>query len=168
MVKTKNMQQVNRCCVCGSLLWGHSVCPNCNSPVGSIFCHICGTPLINDNGKTIYGEGTSKFGTLVTQANSSDINMAIDLGLLSGTRWAPCNVGATKPQERGDSFAWGEIEKKEKYTWKTHAHCDSHDLRLCDNMVWLHHVGFKIRCSSHELGWDAANAYPCTIYGVNR
>ena len=60
--------------------------------------------------------------------------MAIDLGLPSGTRWAPCNVGATMPHERGDFFAWGEIEKKEKYTWKTYAHCDSGNLHLCHNI----------------------------------
>ena len=96
-------------------------CPRCNETYheeGARFCHICGTPLINDNGKTVYGEGSSKFGTLVTQANSSDINMAIDLGLPSGTRWAPCNVGATMPHERGDFFAWGEIEKRKNILGK--------------------------------------------------
>ncbi|MBQ4484921.1 MAG: hypothetical protein II934_08000 [Prevotella sp.] len=34
---------------------------------------------------------------------------AIDLGLPSGTLWASCNVGATKPEEYGDYFAWGEV-----------------------------------------------------------
>ena len=33
---------------------------------------------------------------------------AIDLGLPSGTKWACCNVGATKPEEYGLYFAWGE------------------------------------------------------------
>lgn len=32
----------------------------------------------------------------------------IDLGLPSGTLWATCNVGASKPEEYGDYFAWGE------------------------------------------------------------
>lgn len=34
----------------------------------------------------------------------------VDLGLPSGTKWATCNVGASKPEEYGDIFAWGETE----------------------------------------------------------
>lgn len=112
-------------------------CPRCNEKDHediARYCHICGTPLINDNSKTVFGEGTSKFVPLIKQANSSDINMAIDLGLPSGTRWAPCNVGATMPHERGDFFAWGEIEKKEKYTWNTYSHCEKGNHRLCHNI----------------------------------
>ena len=33
---------------------------------------------------------------------------AVDLGL--GVKWASFNVGATKPEEYGDYFAWGETE----------------------------------------------------------
>ena len=40
----------------------------------------------------------------------------IDLGLPSGTKWACCNVGASKPEEYGDYFAWGEIKPKSSYT----------------------------------------------------
>ena len=31
----------------------------------------------------------------------------IDLGLPSGTKWACCNVGASKPEDYGGYFAWG-------------------------------------------------------------
>lgn len=34
----------------------------------------------------------------------------VDLGLPSGLKWATCNVGANKPEEYGDYFAWGETE----------------------------------------------------------
>ena len=46
----------------------------------------------------------------------------VDLGLPSGTLWAACNVGASKPEEYGDYFAWGETEQKETYStlWKNH------------------------------------------------
>ena len=30
----------------------------------------------------------------------------VDLGLPSGTKWATCNVGASKPEEYGDYYAW--------------------------------------------------------------
>lgn len=34
----------------------------------------------------------------------------VDLGLLSGTLWATCNVGASNPHETGLFFAWGDTE----------------------------------------------------------
>ena len=40
----------------------------------------------------------------------------VDLGLPSGVKWATFNVGATKPEEYGGYYAWGEIEEKESYT----------------------------------------------------
>ena len=42
---------------------------------------------------------------------------AVDLGLPSGIKWASFNVGATKPEEYGDYFAWGEIAPKDSYSW---------------------------------------------------
>jgi hypothetical protein len=40
----------------------------------------------------------------------------IDLGLPSGTKWACCNVGASKPEDFGGYYAWGETEEKSSYT----------------------------------------------------
>ena len=40
---------------------------------------------------------------------------AIDLGLPSSTKWASCNVGATKPEEFGDYYDWGETKEKIDY-----------------------------------------------------
>ena len=40
----------------------------------------------------------------------------VDLGLPSGLKWATCNVGANKPEEHGDYYAWGEITTKSKYS----------------------------------------------------
>ena len=34
----------------------------------------------------------------------------VDLGLPSGTLWATCNVGATKPEEYGFYFQWGDTQ----------------------------------------------------------
>jgi len=36
--------------------------------------------------------------------------MAVDLGLPSGILWASCNVGADKPEDYGDYYAWGDVE----------------------------------------------------------
>ena len=48
---------------------------------------------------------------------------AIDLGLPSGLKWASFNLGATKPEEYGDYFAWGETEPKDTYSWSTYKWC---------------------------------------------
>lgn len=40
---------------------------------------------------------------------------AIELGL--SVKWASFNVGATKPEEYGDYFAWGETAPKGEYKW---------------------------------------------------
>ena len=45
----------------------------------------------------------------------------VDLGL--SVKWATCNLGATKPEERGDFYAWGELEpNKSKFSWDTYKH----------------------------------------------
>ena len=38
----------------------------------------------------------------------------VDLGL--SVMWATCNIGADKPEDYGDYFAWGEAETKSIYT----------------------------------------------------
>ena len=44
------------------------------------------------------------------------VSKYVDLGLPSGTLWATCNVGATKPEDYGDFFAWGETTTKDVYS----------------------------------------------------
>ena len=45
----------------------------------------------------------------------------VDLGL--SVKWATCNVGATKPEEYGNYYAWGETTPKETYTWDNYKWC---------------------------------------------
>ena len=40
----------------------------------------------------------------------------VDLGLPSGLKWATCNVGASRPEDYGNYYAWGEIQTKSEYT----------------------------------------------------
>ena len=44
----------------------------------------------------------------------------VDLGLPSGTLWAPCNLGAINPEDYGDFYAWGEVEPKTTFSWDTY------------------------------------------------
>ncbi len=43
---------------------------------------------------------------------------AVDLGL--SVKWASWNVGASKPEDYGGYYAWGEIEEKDEYDWSTY------------------------------------------------
>lgn len=43
-----------------------------------------------------------------------------DLGLPSGTVWATMNLGASKPEDFGDYYAWGEVETKSDFTWSNY------------------------------------------------
>ena len=68
----------------------------------------------------------------------ADNHEYVDLGLPSGTLWATCNVGASKPEEYGDYFAWGEIEPKktyeyENYKWGTK---EGNVTKYCTNSYW--------------------------------
>ena len=67
-------------------------------------------------------QGAIKFvETLVNSGGNSEENSGgsvsgheyVDLGL--SVKWATCNVGASKPEEYGDYFAWGETSTKETY-----------------------------------------------------
>ncbi|MBO7254956.1 MAG: hypothetical protein J6U79_01095 [Paludibacteraceae bacterium] len=43
---------------------------------------------------------------------------SVDLGL--SVKWANCNVGATKPEDCGDYFAWGEVVPKTYFDWSNY------------------------------------------------
>lgn len=54
--------------------------------------------------KAVWGEPAASL------VNCPDDNHphAIDFGFPSGTKWSCCNLGATKPEEFGNFYAWGE------------------------------------------------------------
>lgn len=61
-----------------------------------------------------------KYGTVksFTTKESKCPKGAVDLGL--SVYWAECNLGAEKPEDYGDYYAWGEVETKEDYSWSTY------------------------------------------------
>lgn len=54
---------------------------------------------------------------------------AVDLGIVMTREnkttykiyWATCNIGASKPEEYGGYYAWGETETKSEYSWGHYA-----------------------------------------------
>ena len=68
------------------------------------------------------------------EARKREDSRAIDLGL--SVKWASCNVGATRPEQYGDYFAWGEVEPKTTYSWSTYKYCNgsySNMTKYCNN-----------------------------------
>ena len=57
----------------------------------------------------------------------------VDLGL--SVKWATCNVGATKPEEYGNYYAWGETTLKDYYDWSTYKYGSDYDelTKYCNN-----------------------------------
>lgn len=54
----------------------------------------------------------------------------VDLGL--GVLWATCNLGADKPSDYGDFYAWAELETKDYYYWGNYRYCSFNDSRGMD------------------------------------
>lgn len=73
----------------------------------------------------------------------------VDLGLPSGTLWATCNVGADKPEDYGDHFAWGETESKNYYYYETYKWFQSYT--DTDGCV---HCGYTKYCIDSDSGYD--------------
>ena len=81
----------------------------------------------------------------------------VDLGL--SVKWATCNVGASKPGEYGDYFAWGETKPKTTYSWSTYKWCnDSYSTLIKYNTDSnFGRNGFTDNKRTLELSDDAAN-----------
>ncbi|MBR6981381.1 MAG: hypothetical protein IKH88_16315, partial [Prevotella sp.] len=71
-----------------------------------------------ESGQSVSFDVTVKDGTETGTGIHTDTTPegleAVDLGLPSGTLWANMNVGATKPEEYGGYYAWGETEEKDR------------------------------------------------------
>ena len=82
---------------------------------------------VKDLGKITMRAGTGDLDPAITAVVAKIVdyfpeNVYVDLGL--SVKWATCNVGADKPEEYGDYYAWGETEPKDFYFWDTYKYCD--------------------------------------------
>lgn len=85
---------------------------------------ICSTeyyykPYVTVDGATYYGNQrifkTAWDPFVVAELEAGRL---VDLGL--SVHWASCNVGASKPEEVGNPYAWGEITTKESFSWENY------------------------------------------------
>ena len=68
----------------------------------------------------------------------------VDLGLPSGTLWATCNIGASKPEEYGGYYAWGETEEKDYYDDSTYKYYNSETRKYI-------HIGNDIAGTEYDV-----------------
>lgn len=89
----------------------------------------------------------------------------VDLGLPSGTLWATYNIGATSPYEKGDYFAWGEVEPREDFSWESYEFFEGYEYDP-DNGEWavLENIGNDISGTEYDAarhqwgnGWRLPN-----------
>ena len=71
----------------------------------------CMVTVVRSNGKDDEGAGNSNSGTV-------DGHGYVDLGL--SVKWATCNVGASKPEDFGGYYAWGETVEGGSYSRATY------------------------------------------------
>lgn len=116
----------------------------------TVFAASCG----KDESENPVNEGKS--GELSTNTKCPDSNHPhmIDLGLPSGTLWACCNVGASKPEEYGSYYAWGETKTKSVYIWPTYSYWYDSDGDYQRDRNEFTNIGIDIAGTSY----DAATA----------
>ena len=105
----------------------------------------CGDDDDNDNSQ---GDHDSGGPTVYAECPDGNHPHLIDLGLPSGTKWACCNVGASKPEASGGYYAWGETEEKTVYNEGTYLYC---------NNGWIH-IGNNISGTEYDVArvkWGA-------------
>ena len=73
-----------------------------------------GTAIIKAEAK----DGSGKYASCSVTVNTPCPSGAVDLGL--SVYWGTTNIGASKPEDYGDYYAWGETEPKESYSWSTY------------------------------------------------
>ena len=75
--------------------------------------------FVEIDGKPFSGEilNFTTGGKLVVAPETVDLGIVVNGKTI---KWGSFNLGATKPEEYGDYYAWGETEPKEDYGWSTY------------------------------------------------
>ena len=69
------------------------------------------------DGLTDYSDILEAIKEAIENIGPKEINGYAYVEMGDGLKWATMNIGATKPEEYGDYFAWGETATKESYAW---------------------------------------------------
>lgn len=80
----------------------------------------------------------------------------VDLDLPSGLLWAKCNLGASKPEEYGKYYAWGETITKEEYSFDTYVYYNNGRLTKYCNIASYGYNGYTDNLTTLQPEDDVA------------
>ncbi len=86
------------------------------SPTGTVKGIYMGQATITAT--TVDGNHTATCLVTVKAKAAEPVPGAVDMGL--SVKWASFNLGATRPEEYGHYYAWGETEPKQAYHWQNY------------------------------------------------
>lgn len=92
-------------------------------------------------------------------AKTPDNVEAVDLGLPSGNLWASCNVGASKPEEYGNYYAWGEVETKTIYIEDNYKYYNDSFNTFTFIDTQIDHSIYDIASLTYGNGWCIPSPY---------
>ena len=152
---------------CGSLNWGD--CYGTDSfdlygitTSGSYLHAKLNTWVDDHSSERRYRKWTSEvfpsFSEYAESADPTDDKDFVDLGLPSGLLWAKANLCASRPEETGCYYAWGETTpNKSLYDATTYTDPNVSNIS-----------GDRIRCGLHYIRWQMSNTDVCRIFRVDK
>ena len=99
--------------------------------------------IVSNKPQTIKRSVFGILNNLDAKAEWQAVADVVDLGL--SVKWASFNVGATKPEEYGSYFAWGETAQKSGYEWDSYKWCNGDNLSIT-----------KYCTSNHSGNWGGS------------
>lgn len=110
---------------------------------------------------TNWANYASQLHPLDAYKEKNEFTLATSGAVYMGTsvKWAAYNLGATKPEEYGDYYAWGEVQTKDNYDWSTYKWCNgsSNTLTKYCNSSSYGNEGFTDNKTLLEPDDDAAH-----------
>lgn len=104
------------------------------------------------NGQTIeYPSDKVEYVDFSAKASDPTVTagQVVDLGL--SVYWSSCNLGAEKPEDYGDYYAWGETKDKSRYTQASYTYYDSNTsqyINIADNISGTEYDAASVNLSN--------------------
>ena len=99
----------------------------------------------------VLNSDVKSFTTLTPNCPSGAVNLGLSVC------WATCNLGATSPEQRGNSYAWGETEPKTTFGWANYKWANG-SFKTLTKYNWDSKYGVVDNLMTLELSDDAAHA----------
>ena len=118
------------------------------TPLTTYYYKFCVENLLPFDKHMLHRESTLIESDVKTFITSKVVNenvlseQIVDLGL--SVKWAAWNIGATKPEEYGNYYAWGETEVKDVYTLETY--------KFYENGSYIN-IGTDISATSYDVAY---------------